>query len=529
MNMWQLYEDAVAKAPNNTFIAREGIAYARFLEDIKARAVALRKLGVESGDNVGVLSHNIKEFPQTLFALWGLGARALLMDTNLTRFEYENMLERAGAKFVVCEKNYIFNSDKGVVFYDIKTPEVVNKETYEFEPVEVADCEIATLSFTSGSTGTPKIVPLTHFNLVQTARSINDMRDYISNGDMLYGFLPMYHVYGFAVELLAALHFQCSILLQPTVNPKEIAADLENFKPHVIPAVPRLFEVFRNKIIDNFKAKRLWWFAGFVLRRQKTLKMFGLGFLVKAIQGPVQEKFGGRVKLLIGGGAATKPEVELFYKRFGFNFIQGYGLTETVGPICISMPNDKRLPFAIGAPLTNNTFEIRGKNADGVGVLWLKGHSVFGGYLDNDAANKEAFDDKGFFDTGDMVVLDRNGELHFQGRKKLVIVLDSGKNVYPDELEGLFMQIPGVKNVAVFEHRINDKTIVYGVFQVEPGTQIAELEKGIRKQNSKVASYKWCSHFAMTEDDLPMTSTTKVKHHEVKNRLESGHYPVRKE
>ncbi|MCL2629408.1 MAG: AMP-binding protein [Alphaproteobacteria bacterium] len=528
MNMFKLYESAANAAPNNIFIAREGITYADFLEQIKARAVSLQRLGIKQGDNVGVLSHNIKEFPQTLFALWGLGARALLMDTNLTRFEYENMLNLSDTKFVVCEKQYIFNSDK-VSFYDIKIPEVVNRESYEFIPAEVKPEDIATLSFTSGSTGVPKIVPLTHYNLVEMANSIEDMRAFVNNGDMFYGFLPMYHVYGFAVELLAALHFQCSILLQPTLNPKEIAYDLETFKPHVIPAVPRLFEVFRNKIIDSFKAKRMWWFASFVLRNQKLLNAIRLGGLVRTIQRPVQQKFGGRVKLLIAGGAATKPEVENFYQRFGFSFIQGYGLTETVGPICISIPSPKRLPFAIGSTLRNNEFEIRDQNEDGVGLLWVRGRSVFGGYLNNEAANKEVFDDKGFFNTGDLVTLDKNGELHFHGRQKLVIVLDSGKNVYPDELEGLFMQMPGVKNVAVFEHKIKDKTVVYGVFQVTDDVTLETLAKGIQKQNSKVASYKWCTHFAMTEDDLPLTSTTKVKHHEVKKRLDEGQYPVRKE
>ncbi|MDR2685762.1 MAG: AMP-binding protein [Rickettsiales bacterium] len=528
MNMYLFLDAAVQETPNSIFIAREGITYVDFMELVKARAVALRKLGVKSGDNVGVLSHNIKEFPQTLFALWGLGARALMLDTNLTKFEYDNMTERADTKLIVCEKGFIYNSDR-LKFYDIKTPEVVNQESYEFVPAEVGMNDIATLSFTSGSTGIPKVVPLTHSNLIETARSLNDMKEFLHKGDMFYGFLPMYHVFGFAVEILASIWYRGSVLLQPTLNPKEISSDLENFKPHILPAVPRLFEVFRNKIIDSFKAKHLWWFAGFVLRRQNTLKWLGLGFLVKKIQDPVHQKFGGRVRLLIAGGAATKPEVERFYQRFGFEFIQGYGLTETVGPICLSYPVPGRLPFAIGSTLSNNEYEIRDKNADGAGVLWLKGTSVFCGYLNNEAANKESFDDRGFFNTGDLVTLDRNGELHFHGRKKLVIVLDSGKNVYPDELEGLFMQIPGVKNVAVFEHKIKDKTVTYGVFQVEEGIKIDELEKGIKKQNSKLASYKWCSHFAMTTEDLPLTSTTKVKHHEVKKLLDSGSYPIRKE
>ncbi|MBQ2005718.1 MAG: AMP-binding protein, partial [Alphaproteobacteria bacterium] len=249
----------------------------------------------------------------------------------------------------------------------------------------------------------------------------------------------------------------------------------------------------------------------------------------RKVQKPILDVFGGRARLLIAGGAATKPEVEPFYERLGLTFIQGYGLTETVGPICISKPTKKRLPFAFGGPTLNNECEIRDKNADGVGVLWLRGHQVFGGYLNNEEANKEVFDERGFFNTGDLVSMDKNGELHFAGRKKQVIVLDSGKNVYPDELEGMFITIPGVKNVAVFEHCVKDKTVTYGVFSVEPDMTLEKLGAEIAAANKKVASYKWVTHFAMTTEDLPLTSTQKVKHHVVRKNLIEGKYPDRHE
>ena len=151
----------------------------------------------------------------------------------------------------------------------------------------------------------------------------------------MYGFLPMYHIFGFAVELLATLHYGAGVLLQPTVNPKDILDDFKTYRPHVIPAVPRLWEVFRNKIIDNIKSQHKWWLASIVLKYGKILQKIGLGALVRKVQQPVLAVFGGRANLLIAGGAATKPEVETFYERLGLTFIQGYGLTETVGPICI--------------------------------------------------------------------------------------------------------------------------------------------------------------------------------------------------
>ncbi len=526
MNMYQFLEQTAAKYPDNLFLVRENVTYTQFIELVRKRAASLDASGVKHGDVIGVLSHNIPEFPITLFAIWYLGATALLLDTNLTPFEYDNMADIANCNMICAEKSFFYKTDK-FKFYDITKKD--GKINPDLKPTPAESLDVATMSFTSGSTGVPKVVPLTHFNIIECANSLESMADWIKPGDILYGFLPMYHIFGFAVELLATLHFGGGMLLQPTVNPKEILADFAKYRPQIIPAVPRLWEVFRNKIIDNVKAQKKWWLVSFVLKYGHILEKIGLGFLVRKVQQPILKVFGGRARLLVAGGAATKPEMETFYTRLGLTFIQGYGLTETVGPICISKPLKKRFPFAFGAPTLNNECEIRNKNEDGVGVLWVRGHQVFGGYLNNPAVNEEVFDERGFFNTGDMVTMDKNGELHFAGRKKQVIVLDSGKNVYPDELEGMFITIPGVKNVAVFEHKVKDKTVTYAVFSVDADVTLDKLAAEVAIANKKVASYKWVTHFAMTTDDLPLTSTQKVKHHVVRQNLIDGKYPTRKE
>ena len=352
---------------------------------------------------------------------------------------------------------------------------------------------------------------------------------FLRHGETMYAFLPLYHVFGFAVGFLAPMHFGMSILLQSTINPNAILQDFATYKPQIIPAVPKLFEIFRKKIIDGIKAKKKWWLVSFIMKRQKTLRILGLGKLVDKVLNQIRAIFGGRVRCMVAGGAATKPEVENFYNNLGIAFVQGYGMTETVGPICCSKPVKKRVPFAFGAPLGGSCCEIRNADENGIGMLWVRGDQVFGGYLNNEEANKECFDKNGFFCTGDLVSIDKNGEYHFAGRKKQVIVLDSGKNVYPDELEALFMEINGVKNVAVFEHEIKGKTVAYGVFSVEDGMTMEKLAKEVAEANKKVASYKWVTHFAMTMDDLPVTSTQKIKHHVVRQWLKDGKYTNRHE
>ena len=526
MNMYQVLKQVAQESPDALFLVREKVSFKDALSLIHARATTLHRAGVKSGDVVGLLAHNIPEFPLTLFACWYLGATVLLLDTNLTPFEYDNMTERVNCKFVCAEKSFFYDTKK-FKFFDIQTLD--EKSDERLKPADFNDDAIATLSFTSGSTGVPKVVPLTHGTLKRSSDCYSDMGQWIHKNEIMYGFLPLYHIFGFAAGILAPLHFHMGILLQPTINPKNILDDFKTYRPHCIPAVPRLYEVFRNKIIEGIKAQHKWWLVSFVLNNQKCLRDIGLGWLVKKVQKPLQDIFGGRLNLMIAGGAATKPEVENFYESLGIAFIQGYGMTETVGPFCCSRPVKHRVPFAFGTPIGCSECTIRDVDKTGVGTLWVRGPNIFKGYLNNEAANKELFDEDGWFNTGDLVYLDKNKQYHFAGRKKQVIVLDSGKNVYPDELEGLYIEIPGVKNVAVFEHKVADKTVAYGVFQVEDGMTIEKLSSEIAKANKKVASYKWVTHFAMTCEDLPMTSTQKVKHHLVRQNLIDGEYSQRHE
>ena len=526
MNMYELLEKNVKRNPETVFLVRENVTFGEFPKLVKARATSLHKAGVKPGDVIGVLSHNVPEFVYTMFAIWYLGGRVLLLDTNLTSVEYDNMTNLTGCKFVCAEKSFFYDA-KGFKFFDIQSKDEESDE--KLKPYPLKDDEIATLSFTSGSTGTPKIVPLTHFNLVSCSDNLEYLNQWLKPGEMFYAFLPLYHVFGFAVGFLAPLHFGMGILLQSTINPNAIMADFAQYKPQVIPAVPKLWEIFRKKIIEGIKAKKKWWLVSFIMNNQKLLRMIGLGKLVDKVLNQIRSVFGGRARLLVAGGAATKPEVEKFYTQLGMAFVQGYGMTETVGPICCSRPLKKRVAYAFGAPMGDTECQIRNKDESGIGMLWVRGNQVLCGYLNNENANKDSFDKEGFFCTGDLVSMDKNGELHFAGRKKQVIVLDSGKNVYPDELEGLFIEIPGVKSVAVFEHEINGKTVAYGVFSVEPDMTMEKLAAAVAATNKKVASYKWVTHFAMTTDDLPVTSTQKIKHHVVRQWLIDGKYPNKHE
>ncbi len=527
MNMYQFLEKVVSENPKSILLLREGLTYQDFLNRVKETAVILRdNFDVKFGDVVGLLAHNIPEFMYSYFAILSLGARTFMMDTNLTHNEYENAVKKLNAKLVLAEDSFIFDTDI-INFVDIQTLDK-KIDLKSFEPANVQSTDIASLYLTSGSTGTPKIVPLTHFNLIETMNSLDELKSIGKPGSVFYCFLPAYHVFGFVCTVMMPLYLRGSIVLQPSINPKLILSDFQEFKPDIIPSVPRMWEMFYNKIRDNARAQKKWTFMKIVLYSQNFLKYIGLGWLVNKVKKPIHELFGGNVKIMIAGGAAMKPDIEKFFQRLGFLFVQGYGLTETVGPICLSIPWNNPKSCSVGRPLKNNYAEIRNKNKDGIGELWLKGHNVFCGYQENEELNKEVFDNS-WFNSGDLAKIDKYGRIFIKGRKKSIIVLDSGKNVYPDELEDLYLQIEGVKNVAVFEYVVKKKTVSYAVFQVRPNVTLDYLNREIMKQNILIAPYKWVKHFAITTDELPQTSTKKLKHHEVKKLLESGYYTDRKD
>jgi long-chain acyl-CoA synthetase len=353
--------------------------------------------------------------------------------------------------------------------------------------------------------------------------ALEELRPYVEDGDDFLLFLPLYHIVGICLITLHAVHFRGGVILETSGNPREIVQNFRIYKPRIVPAVPRIWEIIRNMIIAQYRDHGTWGLARRVLKYQKILKFFGMKQIVRQMQWPVHEMFGRKQATLIGGGAAVKPEVIEFFEWFGFDFMQAYGLTEASGPDTVSIPHKKRIVGTVGKTLGVNQFRVTDCDRDGVGKLWLRGPIIFDGYLNNPDATAEVMDGE-WFDTGDLASIDKNGEIHIRGRAKNVIVLDSGKNVYPDELEAEYMKIDGVKNVLVIE--MDGKP--YGLFQVEENITIDGLAASLANANKNIGSYKQVQKFAMTSEDFPTTSSGKNRHFEAKKMLEAGKYPNRK-
>ena len=519
-NIYEMLQDVCSRNKDSIFFVRQNETYAELLKKVKRRAVLLaQRFGIKKGDTVAILSGNTPDFLRSYFAIASQGARALMLDTGLQTSEHINMMKRTDCKLVLAQESMFF-ADSPCEMFNIEN--IDDTDENDFAMAETERSDIAQLSFTSGSTGNPKVVGLTHDNLISLSDGAQFYKDVIFPGYTFYGFLPLYHIYGVVINIIVPVALQGKLLLQPVLKPQEFIKDFKQYKPEVIPAVPRIWEVFYKKIADSAREKHVWTLMRTVVAMRGFLRAIGLGGLVKKVTKPVHDAFGGNTKVLVSAGATLKPSIRKFYESMGFVVGDCYGLTETTGPANFNFAfrrPDGSMYYA--GPLPGNELQIHNPDKHGIGEIWIRGNMVMSGYLENDEANAEAFEN-GWFKTGDIGCLDKYGRLQVKGRQKQVIVLDSGKNVYPDELEDLYMQNDEILNAAVFEYVIKDKVVPFAVFQVKPGTTVARVALLLKKSNLAIAQYKWVRHFAITEEELPSTSAKKVKHFAVRDMLNHG-------
>ena len=518
-NVYEMLRDVCSQNKDSIFFVRQNETYADLLKKVKQRAVLLAKrFGIKKGDTVAILSGNTPEFIKSYFAILSQGARALMLDTGLSASEHLNMMQRTNCKLALAQKSHFV--DGGPEMFDIES--IDDTDENEFVAADVDRNDIAMLSFTSGSTGNPKVVGLTHDNLLSLADGALFYTPVIHPGYTFYGFLPLYHIYGVVINIIAPIILRGKLLLQPVLNPREFLKDFKQYRPEVIPAVPRVWEGFYKKIVDTAREKHMYLVMRMVMSSRRVLRAIGLGFLVNKVTKPIHEIFGGNTKVLVSAGATLKPTIRKFFEDLDFVVGDCYGLTETTGPANFNFAfrrADGSMYYA--GPLPGNEIQIHNPDREGVGEIWMRGNMVMPGYLDNDEANAAAFEN-GWFKTGDLGKLDKYGRLVVKGRQKQVIVLDSGKNVYPDELEDLYLQNDEILAAAVFEYVLNGKVVPFAVFQVKPGTTVARTAMLLKASNLKIAPYKWVKHFAITEEELPQTSAKKIKHFAVREMLDNG-------
>jgi long-chain acyl-CoA synthetase len=207
----------------------------------------------------------------------------------------------------------------------------------------------------------------------------------------------------------------------------------------------------------------------------------------------------------------------------GFKVLEGYGLTETTGPITLPDP-DNNVIGSVGPTVPGNEAKIKNINDEGIGEVWLKGDSVMPGYFGNDEANREVFDADGFFNSGDLGRMDKHGNIYLTGRVKNVIVLSSGKNVYPEELESYYKQSEAIEEIAVFARNVDGSDKVYAVIVPvnKTGKSYGIVKNELNILNKGLPSYKTVNDFAISFDKLPVNSARKIVYRDIIKLLNKG-------
>ena len=376
--------------------------------------------------------------------------------------------------------------------------------------------------FTSGTTAMSKAVMLSHKNLVTNVMDIIQRFD-LTDEDRFLSFLPLHHVFECTVGFLYPISIGGSIAFCEGV--KHMAENIKEFEITAMISVPAVFDIIYRKVMKTIEKKGK--LAN--LEKGKKVSQFLLKMKIdlrKQLFKEVHESLGPKLKLVVTGGAALDPETEKGFNDLGFDVEQGYGLTETAPVIAAETPKCRRLG-SIGKKFPSVEVKIDDPDEEGVGELMAKGPSIMLGYYENEEATKSALESDGWFHTGDLARIDKDGFIYISGRKKSVIVLNNGKNVFPEEIETLLNKVEGIKETFVFEKKeddvdvkvcveiVYDKELIKELYHIEGEENIKEfLWDKVKEVNKLMPKYKYVREMVITEEPLIKTTTLKIKRHE---------------
>lgn len=521
-------------------IKREGIyktwSYEEVNKDInRLTDVLINISGFHKNDKAIVVGPNSPEWVLAYHAVIQAGGQIIPLDPNLSSEEIKNICTVTTPKIVFCSKEYV------QTFQDFSTTSQSIKELVIFDqqsehnsytsfigkgdPEKDAFCtppnpedQVAIL-FTSGTTGTPKGVVLQQKNLYPIGKEIAWLLQ-IEPGanEKVLAVLPLYHVFGFAACIVATLTNGLQVVFVPELKGNLILEALNDKEVTILPAIPQLLTIFyqniQNKVRNSGIIGRS--FFGVLGMLSATLGKLGGPSMRAKIYSKVHKGFGGKLRIIVSGGASLNEETFSGFTKMGFTVLEGYGLTETFGPISLCpITNPKQ--GTVGPVIKRNEVKIDAIDGE-QGEILLKGDCVFPGYFNNDDATKEVIDSEGWFHTGDIGYLDKDNYIVISGRKKEIIVLESGKNLFPDELEEFYLSLPYIEELSIFglKEGSSEKAVALIVPSIDLRTKYDEeditnlFKEKFHELHKGKSSYKQFSDFAVTKHPLPRTSTRKA-------------------
>ncbi|MEW6143411.1 MAG: AMP-binding protein [Thermodesulfobacteriota bacterium] len=542
------------KEPERTALAyrnKEG-AYSRVsFRDLYRSCLAaesnLAGMGLKAGDRIALYGENSISWVISYFSIHFLGATVVPLDSLFGAREIINFLDFSESKAVLTDPS---RADKLRAELTGKSPginvivmdDAISglPEDLSIEPSIPEPDDVMAILFTSGTTGTPKGVQLTNDNVLSTVKAILQSVD-VSPDDNILNILPLHHGYSSIVALLSPLFAGASVTFSESLKSGDLLAAVRETTVTIFPGVPRLFELIYNDIekrVARLPLTQRLMFRSLFKISELGWKILGLR-LGRIFFGQIHEPFGGQLRFFTSGGARLDPRVFRGFLSLGFRMAEGYGLTETTAISTLTSPY-KPAPGSAGKPLPGVEVRIDNPDAAGTGEICIKGPNITVGYYKNEAATRELLRE-GWLYSGDLGSLDREGYLYITGRAKEVIVLPTGKNIYPEDVENLYKESPLIREMCVIPLKSPSGSLVGLRMVVVP--EMKEIqERGIfgvserirsiiSMKGSSLPSYMQISDVIVYNEELPKTRLGKFKRNEIEKiaeELKSGEEPLRK-
>lgn len=521
------------------------ITYHMFWEEMRRFGEGLRSMGL-SGKRIALIGANSYEWILTyLSVLCGVGV-IVPLDKELTEPEILLSLERSRADAVVFDEKHkdlmLRLAEEGKIEHFISTkklsPSVPSigeiaekgslyvKKGCAFDSFSPDPDEIATIIFTSGTTSSSKAVMLSNRNIATNLFDLLSV-EHIDPSDRNLVFLPLHHTFG-SVGLTYFLCSGCTNMFCDGI--RHVQKNLKEYKITTFVCVPLLLEVMYRNIWRGIEQKKMTGTVKNALKISQGLMKAGIDIRRKLFKS-ILDELGGSLRFIISGASAIDCEVAKGFNDFGILTVQGYGLTETSPVLTAENPENIRYG-SVGKAFPSVEITIDNPNEDGIGEICAKGGNVMLGYYEMPEETEKVLKN-GVFYTGDLGRMDEDGFLFITGRKKNVLVLKSGKNVYPEELEEIVGKLPFVSEVMVYGKKKDDDLLVSAkiVYQKEyfrekmPQNSEEEcaafMKAEIVKINETLPSYKHIKYLTFQTAPLIKTSTAKVKRFEEMKKEES--------
>ena len=512
--------------------------------------------GFARGSRLALLADNHPRWVAAYLGTIASGCVVVPLDTALHSDQVDKLLKDSGASAIFCDAKHVATVSPAatelkvgmILMYPDRAagqsakqswlanlPAIFESGPGNFKPESSSNDDLASLLYTSGTTADPKGVMLTHGNFLGEVDAVFNWVD-IGPNDALLGVLPLFHVLALMANLLLPLVKGSRVVYLETLNTSELLKALNERNITAFAVVPQFFYLIHERIYQEIDKRGpiTQKIFGAMVVLNRTLRKVGVN------AGPIlfrkiHETLGPKMRYLATGGSRFDPAIQKDFHDLGIDVMQALGLTETAAAIYVNRPNDVVIG-SCGKAMKG----VEGKIIDpppqedgpAIGELAVRGPMVMKGYWNRPDATAAALRD-GWLYTGDLGYFDSHGNLFLTGRKKEVIVLSNGKNVYPEEIEAHYLQSPVIKELAVMglegtsgEDRDRLHAVVVPNFDELRKRKIVNAKEIIRYDieslSTKIASTKRINSYEIWQDDLPRTSTRKIKRFEVEKRVRAN-------